>query len=144
YFSNTLDVSERVGVTLSGRFDTTRIQLADRTGEAPELNGNHRFERFNPALGATFALNSDTTLFASIGESTRTPTPVELACASEDAPCNLPNAFLADPPLDEVVARTIEVGARGRWGERGKWNVSAYRAVNRNDILFQTTGGAQA
>lgn len=144
YFSNTLDVGERTAVTLSGRFDTTRIQLEDQTGEAPELNGNHKFDRFNPALGVTFALNSDTTLFASIGESTRTPTPVELACASEDAPCNLPNAFLADPPLDEVVARTLEVGVRGQWGESGRWNASAYRALNRNDILFQTTGGAQA
>ncbi len=144
YFANTLDLSERAALTLSGRFDTTRIRLNDRTGEAPELNGNHRFERFNPAIGVTFSLAEATTLFANFGESTRTPTPVELACASEDAPCNLPNAFLADPPLDQVVARTGELGIRGRAQNGLRWNVSAFHAINRDDILFQTTGGAQA
>ena len=52
------------------------------------------------------------TLYASYGESARAPTPVELACASEDAPCNLPNAFLADPPLEQVVAKSVEAGLR--------------------------------
>lgn len=143
YFSNTLDLTERAALTFSGRFDSTRIRLEDLTGEAPELNGNHRFERFNPAVGLTVGLGRSMTLFANIGESTRTPTPVELACASEDAPCNLPNAFLADPPLEEVVARTAELGLRGR-NDALQWSVSAFRTTNRDDILFQTTGGAQA
>lgn len=144
YFSNTLDLTERAAVTLSGRYDTTKIRLADRTGESPELNGRHRFERFNPALGLTVRLGESLTLFGSVGESTRTPTPVELACASEDAPCNLPNAFLADPPLDEVVARTAELGLRGGHGAGLVWSISAFHTTNRHDILFQTTGGPQA
>lgn len=144
YFANTLELTDRVGLTLSGRFDTTRIRLRDRTGEEPDLNGSHRFERFNPALGLTYRIGDETTFYANVGESTRTPTPVELACASEDAPCNLPNAFLADPPLDEVVARTAEAGLRG-WTNNGvRWNVGAFYTINRDDILFQTTGGAQA
>jgi iron complex outermembrane recepter protein len=144
YFANTLDLTERSALTFSGRFDSTRIRLADRSGEAPELNGNHRFERFNPAIGVTFRLNNATSLFASLGESMRTPTPVELACASEDAPCNLPNAFLADPPLEQVVARTAEIGVRGGSANALRWSISAFHATNRDDILFQTTGGAQA
>jgi iron complex outermembrane receptor protein len=144
YFSNTLDLTDRAALTLSGRYDTTRIRLADRTGESPELNGNHRFERFNPALGLTVRLSESLTMFGSFGESTRTPTPVELACASEDAPCNLPNAFLADPPLDQVVARTAEIGLRGSNHAGLNWSISAFHSTNRDDILFQTTGGAQA
>ncbi len=144
YFSDTLALTDRFGVTLSGRFDTSRIRLNDRTGESPELNGSHRFERFNPAVGMTYQLGDATSLYANLGESTRTPTPVELACASEDAPCNLPNAFLADPPLDEVVARTAEIGLRGRTNHALRWNVGAFYTINRDDILFQTTGGAQA
>ncbi len=144
YFANTLSLSERAGLTLSGRFDTTRIRLNDLTGETPELNGNHRYERFNPAIGLTYRIGDATTFYANVGESTRTPTPVELACASEDAPCNLPNAFLADPPLDEVVARTAEVGFRGRIDNGLRWRVGAFHTINRDDILFQTTGGALA
>lgn len=144
YFADTWALTDRLGLTLSGRFDRTRIRLSDRTGESPELNGNHRFERFNPAIGVTYQINGSTTLYANVGESTRTPTPVELACASEDAPCNLPNAFLADPPLDEVVARSAEIGLRGRAANALRWNVGGFYTINRDDILFQTTGGAQA
>lgn len=73
-----------------------------------------------------------------------TPTAVELACADENAPCSLPNAFLADPPLDEVVARSAEIGLRGRSAGGIAWHLGAFHTVNRDDILFQTTGGAQA
>lgn len=144
YFADTLSLSDSVAVTLSGRYDDTRIELADLTGESPELNGRHGFSRFNPAGGITFRPTSELTLYASYGESTRTPSPVELACASEDAPCNLPNAFLADPPLEQVVAKSWEGGVRGTLGRDLRWHLGGYRTTNQDDILFQTTGGAQA
>src|SRR5690606_19102435 len=125
--------------TLSGRYDNTRIRLADRTGDTPELNGSHEFERFNPAGGITFHPNSALTLYLSYGESARAPSPVELACASEDAPCNLPNAFLADPPLEQVVAKSWEAGVRGTLWEDLRWHLGGFRTVNHDDILFQTT-----
>jgi outer membrane receptor protein involved in Fe transport len=69
---------------------------------------------------------------------------VELACASEDAPCSLPNAFLADPPLDKVVASSVELGAGGSLARGLQWHAGVFMTTNRDDILFQTTGGAQA
>ncbi|MBM0105445.1 TonB-dependent receptor [Steroidobacter sp. S1-65] len=144
YFADTLSLSKRVAVTVSGRFDNTRIRLEDETGQSPELNGSHEFQRFNPAAGITFQPTSALTLYASYGQSTRAPSPVELACASEDAPCNLPNAFLADPPLDEVVAKSWEAGLRGTLGREIRWHLGGFHTVNNDDILFQTTGGAQA
>jgi outer membrane receptor protein involved in Fe transport len=129
YVLDTLKLSDSVAVTVSGRFDDTRIELSDRSGDNPQLDGKHDYSRFNPAVGVTFRLAPAMTLYGSYGESTRAPSPVELACASEDAPCNLPNAFLADPPLEQVVAKSAELGFFTR---------------NRQDILFQTTGGAQA
>ena len=144
YFADTLSISESIAVTLSGRYDDTRIELADLTGESPELDGRHGFSRFNPAGGITFRPSSRLTLYASYGESTRAPSPVELACASEDAPCNLPNAFLADPPLEQVIAKSWEAGVRGTLAHDLRWHLGGYRTTNHDDILFQTTGGAQA
>jgi len=144
YFADTLSITDQVAITLSGRYDNTRIRLADRTGDTPELNGSHEFERFNPAAGITFHPTSALTLYLSYGESARAPSPVELACASEDAPCNLPNAFLADPPLEQVVAKSWEAGVRGTLWEDLRWHLGGFRTVNHDDILFQTTGGAQA
>lgn len=144
YFSDTLSVSDSVALTLSGRYDETRIRLTDLTGESPELDGSHKYHRFNPAGGITFTPLSELTLYASYGESTRAPSPVELACASEDAPCNLPNAFLADPPLEQVVAKSWEAGLRGTLGKDLRWHLGGFRTTNHDDIIFQTTGGALA
>ena len=144
YFLDTLSLSDSVAVTMSGRYDATRIELFDRSGENPELDGQHDFDRLNPAVGVTFQIGPKMTLYGSYGESTRAPSPVELACASEDAPCNLPNAFLADPPLEQVVAKSAEIGLRSEGSEGLRWHVGGFYTINRNDILFQTTGGPQA
>ena len=144
YLTDTYNLSARTALTVAGRYDDTRIRLSDRTGVHPELGGSHHFERFNPAAGVTFHATPKMTLFASYSESARAPTAVELACASEDAPCTLPNAQLADPPLEQVVAKSAEVGITARSEHDLRWHLGAFRTVNRDDILFQTTGGAQA
>ncbi len=52
---------------------------------------------------------------------------------------------MADPPLDPVVARTWEVGARGklRLGDGLQWNIGVFRTDLADDILFTVveTGG---
>jgi outer membrane receptor protein involved in Fe transport len=144
YFADTFSLSEKIALTLLGRYDSTEIELTDQTGETPELNGSHRFERFNPGTGLTFNPSPALTFYASYNQSARAPTPVELACASEDAPCNLPNAFLADPPLDQVVTTSAEVGTRGLSAAGLRWNAGVFYAMSEDDILFQTTGGPTA
>jgi outer membrane receptor protein involved in Fe transport len=144
YAVDTLDATERLTLTLSGRYDVTRVRLEDRSGQSPELNGSHKFSRFNPAAGATFRFTPALVAYANVSQSSRAPTAVELACAEEDAPCSLPNAFLADPPLDDVVARSVELGLQGEGAAGLRWRAGLFHTRNRNDILFQTVGGAQA
>ncbi len=67
------------------------------------------------------------------------PTPSELSCADPDDPCRLPNAFVSDPPLRQVVARTIESGVRGRTRGFG-WSAALFRTRNTDDILFISSG----
>jgi iron complex outermembrane receptor protein len=144
YAVNTLDLTSDLALTLSGRFDRTRVTLEDRSGQTPELNGSHRYSRFNPGVGLTWRISPSLVGYASATQSSRAPTAVELACAEEDAPCSLPNAFLADPPLDDVVARSVEFGLQGQASPGLSWRAGVFRTVNRDDILFQTVGGPQA
>ena len=81
------------------------------------------------------------TTYASYNEGMRAPTAMELTCADPTAPCKLPNSFLADPPLKKVVAKTIELGARGKQGETS-WSASIYRTDLLDDIQFVSSGGA--
>src|SRR5690606_24974423 len=77
--------------------------------------------------------------YAGYSEASRVPSPVELTCADENDPCRLPNAFVADPPLEQVVAKTFEAGVRGRW-TRGQWHAGVFRTTNDDDILFISAG----
>ena len=139
YFTDTYAVSETIHATLSGRYNVATLELQDRIGTA--LNGNHSFRRFNPALGLTYNPVNAFTAFAGYNEGMRIPTPVELTCADRNAPCSLPNAFSADPPLNAVVSKTWEAGVRGRWGQTLAWNAALFRTNLDNDIQFISSGG---
>ena len=158
YITNTMDLSSTVALTLSARGNYTDVVLRDRSGARPELNGDHNFSRVNPSLGITWQASDSHTLYSSYSESSRAPTPIELACnegvfdlavafaieAGEDPgdvdlECRLPNAFLADPPLDDVIAKSFELGSRGFIKDIA-YSLGLFHTVNKDDILFQTTG----
>ena len=137
YFSDTLSLTERAHLTVSGRYNRARLDIADQLGTA--LDGKHTFARFNPAVGAVYEAGNAASLFARYSESNRAPTAAELSCADPAEPCRIPNAFVSDPPLDQPVARSVEAGVRGRWEDRagrGAWSASAYRTRIDDDILF--------
>ena len=90
-------------------------------------------------------MRPDLTFFGAYSEGFRAPTAAELSCADPNAPCNLPNAFIADPPLNPVVAKTYELGARGTLpvGDAFQWSLAFFRTDVHDDILFtqtETTG----
>ena len=142
FFNDALDLTDTVTLTFGGRFNQTGINLQDTLGNAPELQGNHNYSRFNPTVGLTWQALDKLNIYGSYSESARAPTIVELACSDPDADCRLPNAFLADPPLKQVVAETFEAGLRGDFGPLFHWNAGFFDTLNSNDILFQATGGA--
>lgn len=139
FLMNTVSIGENFSLSLSGQYNHTDIELRDQLGSA--LNGDHAFDRFNPAIGITYHLSPNAQLYAGYAESNRTPSPVELTCADPDDPCRLPNAFLADPPLEQVVTRTIELGFRGDLDDNS-WHIGYFKAKNDNDIIFISAGRA--
>jgi iron complex outermembrane recepter protein len=137
--SDTINVGDRWTLTLAGRYNVARVVIEDRSGADEALNGTHSFARLNPALGINFNPSDTLTAYASYNEGMRAPTPIELTCADPDAPCKLPNQFLADPPLAKVVSATLEAGARGRW-RTVQWSAAAYRTELRDDLAFIASG----
>ena len=139
YFTDTMQLSAIVQLTLSGRYDRTTVDNVDAIiapGEPGSLTGKHRFSRFNPALGLTLTPSKSLTAYVGYNEGSRAPSAIELGCADPENPCRLPNAMAGDPPLEQVVTRTLETGARGVVGDRVIWNIGLFRADNRDDIMF--------
>ncbi len=148
YFSDTLDLTTKLALTVGGRYNFARIKIEDNTGLAPELNGDSTYERFNPMAGLTYEISKGLTLYGSYAEANRAPTAAELACADKDNPCLIESFLTADPALKQVVSRTFELGVRGQlasWGndERLQWSAGLFRTENQDDIITiadQTSG----
>lgn len=142
YFTDTFDLTDTLAFTVAGRYNHTKITLNDKLGNNPELYGIHEYDRFNPSVGLTWQAMDNLNFYGSYSESTRAPTIIELACSDPENECRLPNAFLADPHLEQVVAKSFEAGVRGKIWDDLAWNVTFFHTINNNDIMFQSTGGA--
>ena len=136
YALDTFDVTRAFSITAGGRFNGARIALEDQLGTA--LNGNDTFDRINPLVGATYKITPGLTAYAGYSEANRAPTPLELGCADPTRPCLTANFLVSDPPLKQVVARTVEAGFRGT-EQLGigmlSWKAGIFRARNDDDIL---------
>ena len=145
-----LALSPRSHLTLSGRYNRTTVQNRDAIspgGGAGSLDGDHRFSRFNPAIGLTWAASKGLTAYGGFNQGSRAPSAVELGCADPANPCKLPNAMAGDPPLKQVVTSTLEAGVRGSFAAgtgtgNVAWNLGVFRADNQHDILFVADNAA--
>jgi len=140
FLSDSFSITDDLTATVAGRYNYIHMNLIDKYGT--ELNGSHTFERLNPSAGLTYNIFDNLTVFGNYSESTRAPSPMELSCADPAAPCKLPNSFTADPPLEQVVAKTWEGGFRGDLNNavgKGdlKWNLGYFHTINTNDIIFR-------
>jgi outer membrane receptor protein involved in Fe transport len=138
YLADIFKPIDPLTITVSARYNLSRITLHDRLGTA--LDGDHQYSRVNPAIGATYDVSSGATLYAGYAEANRAPTPAEFSCADSRAPCSLTNFFVADPALKQVVAHTVEAGVRGR-GDGGangtfSWHAGYFHVDAADDILF--------
>ncbi|MGH6818981.1 MAG: TonB-dependent receptor [Methylovirgula sp.] len=152
YVLDTFDITDRLSLHAGARFNDAIITLNNQLGEPYAaasqaagtyslLNANETFSRINPVVGATFKITPDIAVYASYSEANRAPTPLELGCSSPAAPCMIDNFLVADPPLKQIVARTVEAGFKGNnniaWAPAPgtlAWSVAFYRTENQDDI----------
>lgn len=146
FATDTLSLNDFWHLTLSGRYNHIKVENRDRlipdTTNPETLSGDHSFNRFNPAVGLSFTPTKDLTVYGSYNEGMRAPTSMELGCANPLYPCKLPNAMAGDPPLEKVVSKTFEFGARGNLTSNIKWSGAVYRTENHDDIQFISTNAA--
>jgi iron complex outermembrane receptor protein len=138
YVTDTFDVNALLSATLSGRYNVAKLDLSDQRGTA--LDGNNRFTHFDPAAGVTYKVSPGVTAYAGFAINNRAPTPSEIECSDPLRPCLLPSNLSGDPPnLKQVIAHTVELGARGRLsipstGGHATWNAGLFRTNLDDDI----------
>ncbi|MBF96410.1 MAG: hypothetical protein CFH34_00308 [Alphaproteobacteria bacterium MarineAlpha9_Bin4] len=148
YVGDTFKLNEKTTFSSSVRANIAFVELVDNFKtdiytRTAFVNGDHRYFRVNPALGLVRDLSNSSSLLLNYREASRTPSPVELSCADPGAPCRLPNAFVADPPLEQVITRALEAGIRGFTTYKKfslDWSSIGYLTRNYEDIIFVSSG----
>ena len=135
YLTDTWSVLASTFVTGSLRYTWSRVANTLVSPDADHGAETFTYEKLNPALGIARQF-AGVTLFANGSQSNRVPTSIELGCADPLAPCRLPAGLQSDPFLAQVVARTLEVGARGVPWSGARYSVAYFDTRNRDDILF--------
>ena len=143
YALDTFNATDRLTLTGGGRFNFAAINL-EGTNDAL-LSGYSDYFHLNPTVGLTYKLTPDINFYAGYAMTNRTPTPLELGCASPTDPCIINNFLSSDPPLKQIVGQTFELGFRGtnafsqfglgpQWGKL-QWSAGLFRTTLTNDIL---------
>jgi outer membrane receptor protein involved in Fe transport len=141
YGENTLKLAPSLSLKLAGRWNLAAVDLEDRFGMA--LNGDHAYYALNPSAELTWQADAATNVYIDVGQSSRTPTAAELSCANPRLPCLFPLSFISDPGLHQVIARTLDLGAKGTASLGAltlDWLGDLYDTRNTNDILFISAG----
>ena len=141
YALDTFSATDRLTLTGGARFNFAGISL-EGTNDAL-LSGYSDYFHLNPTAGLTYKITPDVNFYAGYAMTNRTPTPLELGCASATDPCIIDNFLSSDPPLKQVVGQTFELGFRGQnalaalgpqWGKL-QWSAGLFRTTLANDIL---------
>ncbi len=139
YFSDTVDLTSDLALTVGGRYNFARVQIhgrhrhrtaAQRRQHLPALQPDGR--RHVPAESR--ARRSMPAMRRPTARRRRPSSPARIRTSHV-----LLESFLtADPPLDQVVSHTWELGLRGRMqgvsNERFEWSAGLFRALNSDDI----------
>lgn len=133
YAADTWTLARNTHLTASARFNHAKVNNTLTSARGLQPAESFTYSSLNPSLGI-----AGETLFANIAQGNRVPTVIELGCADPAQPCQLPVGLQSDPYLKQVIARTVEAGVRFRHA-----TVSVYRTVNRDDILFLSSGASR-
>ena len=147
YALDTFNATDRLTLTGGARFNFAGISLQG-TNDAL-LSGYSSYFHLNPTAGFTYKITPDVNFYAGYAMTNRTPTPLELGCASPTDPCIIDNFLSGDPPLKQIIGQTFELGFRGtnaltqfglgpEWGKL-QWSAGLFRTTLNNDILPVTS-----
>ena len=121
-------------LTAALRGDYVRIPITDL--RTPENSATSSYWRASPKVGLNYQVTDQFRGFVAFNTGFRAPAALELSCADATAPCALPFALGADPPLKPVKVLDYETGIDFEPRERTNLDVLGFLSDVRDDILF--------
>ena len=132
--SEALSFTRALSMTVAVRGDYVRLPITDLLDAA--YSGINSYWRPSPKIGINYRPSDEVRAYAAFNTGFRAPAALELSCADATAPCSLPFALGADPPLKPVTVLDYEAGIELDPASRTNLAMSAFLSDVRNDILF--------
>ena len=134
YTQAVLSATPKMNITAGLRFDHVKIPYRDRLNSAND--SVNTYDEASPEIGVVYRFTSALKGYLAYKHGFRAPSPLELACASPEAPCSLGAALGADPHLEPVVTQSYEVGFDVEMPSRASIDIDAFFTDVANDIHF--------
>jgi len=130
-----VDLTERLALTLGGRFDIVDYRVLARSD--PAGSGERTFREFSPMLGFNWAIQESLRVYGNVSTSFDPPATTELA-----------NPFGAsgfNPEIDSQTATNYELGLKGLVSGRLRYELAAFHIDVRDEIVpFELEGSGQS
>jgi iron complex outermembrane receptor protein len=133
YVQNEYSLSERMELTLGGRYDRLDFDVEDNFLGNGDDSGDRSFRKFSPSLGLRFTPRPGLNLYANISRSFETPTAVELRD---------PDGAGFNQQLDPQVATSFEIGMKGRLGKRARYELAIFTMDVTDELVPYEIDGA--
>lgn len=136
FAQNVLALTDRLSLTTGLRYDDIEFQVDDRytQGGDPDDSGERSFSEVSGTVGTTYEIAPNQNLYATVGTAFETPTFTEFADPDGTGGFN--------PDIQPQEAVNYEIGARGFWGTRLRYEVALFRVdVDDELVVFESAGG---
>lgn len=128
-----LAVTDRLDLAAGLRLDRVRFEIDDDLVADGDDSGSRRFDEASVALGGLYTVVPGHRVYANVATAFETPTFTEFADPDGTGGFN--------PDIEPQKALNREIGARGRIGNRLRYDIALFRVEVRDEIVSFEQGG---
>jgi iron complex outermembrane receptor protein len=128
-----LAVTDRFDLGAGLRLDRVRFEIDDDLVADGDDSGSRRFDEASVTLGGLYTVAPGQRVYANVATAFETPTFTEFADPDGSGGFN--------PDIEPQQALNREIGARGRLGDRLRYDIAVFRVEVRDEIVSFEQGG---
>jgi iron complex outermembrane recepter protein len=133
FLQNELSISEDLLLTMGVRFDRVKFDVTDEFLSDGDDSGQRSLNGTSPMLGLVYSFSPNLNLYGTYSSAFETPTTTEFNDPSGGGGFN--------PGLDPQKARNLEVGLRGLFGDRHRYELALFSIEVDDELIpFEVPG----
>ncbi len=132
YIQDELALTEKMELTLGGRYDRLEFDVGDRFLADGDDSGDRTFDQFSPSIGLRYSPQEKLSFYTNLSRSFETPTAREL---------NNPTGGGFNQQLDPQTANNYEIGMKWDIDRKNRYEIALFRIDVKDELIpFDANG----